>query len=267
MGCMCVVDEQQTQIELKITKIPVNVKSNSKYNSSRHLSPMNSRNKNLKNSPLKVTFSPEKYLETNFSEMTRENTSRITFNNTEKFNKLLFEEINLLRKSPRDYVDKMKKYFDFLNPNTDSMSSKYSSYIELPGSTLNKILFIKGRNSFLECINLLDGMYSLPLLIYKEDLEIQIPEDSSTWTRRDIITNLINNKTKKLAICYTSYGFHFDINSINPELSVILQLIDDNNFKGQRRNNLLSNTFRYIGISNSDQNCKMSFCTYLNFAY
>ena len=48
---------------------------------------------------------------------------------------------------------------------------------------------------------------------------------------------------------YKLFGFHYDNGSIHSEISIILQLVDDNDANGQRRNNILNRDFKYLGVS------------------
>ena len=44
-------------------------------------------------------------------------------------------------------------------------------------------------------------------------------------------------------------NFHYDIMIPNPELSVMLQVVDDTNSSYQRRNNIFNEDVQYVGIS------------------
>lgn len=93
-----------------------------------------------------------------------------------------------------------------------------------------------------------------------------VPDEAANWAKKEVITVLITNLKNDNTGKYTGYGFHFDLGMSDPVLSLVLQIVDDNNFKGQRRYNILSGTYKYIGISYKKSG-KTKFCSYLTFAY
>lgn len=100
----------------------------------------------------------------------------------------------------------------------------------------------------------------LPHLTYKKLLEIDLPEIKSSprnsseliidneFNKDYLSVNYIKHYKKLLAEGISIIGFHYDICPLIPELSVVLQLVDDNNSNGQRRINLLNKSCEYIGI-------------------
>ena len=48
---------------------------------------------------------------------------------------------------------------------------------------------------------------------------------------------------------YSKIAFHYDLGVKNDVLSVILQLVDDSPFRGNRRNNILTSDYDCVGIS------------------
>lgn len=127
-------------------------------------------------------------------------------------------------------------------------------------TTLNE-----GEPAFLAAIERLRNAQSMAPLEFHQDLAIQVPETSTDWTKKDVLAALITEKKQQCMNRYSQYAFHFDMGMSDPVLSLVLQVVDDNNFLGQRRNNILNPNYKYIGISHQKSG-KTKFCTYLTFA-
>ena len=81
---------------------------------------------------------------------------------------------------------------------------------------------------------------------------------------KDYISRCIDDIRKSTKNRYDIFDFQYDI-SPNPVLSTIVQVVDDTNANFQRRNNILSENVRYVGISFGEIK-KGIFCFYLLFA-
>jgi hypothetical protein len=267
MGCVCLKDDSTKQANFDFP-------DNENFNSSKENKFGNSYGSN--NSAYDTTETITKkakggFLSTdqtttrfhNDDETTREQ-SRVV--EKRDFKKDLFDEINYLRTEPEKYVNKIQKFISLIKEEDDPKKPGRKIYfIEKEGMTKGRILLKKGEKSFKDCMVLLHGTQHLPPLIYKPDLEIEVPTIDPT--KREKLTELINNKAIQLGGGYSNYGFHFDLNILDHELSCVLQIVDDSNFQGQRHNNLMSHNFKYIGISHSTTNkCEEQYCIYLNFA-
>ncbi len=178
----------------------------------------------------------------------------------------IFEEINSLRYDPKKYCNKIKEIEGKLK-----LNKKDNKYYLMKSDEMDhideNIQLKKGPTKFTECIEYLNMIYPLPELVYKSELEVVINDDKSTWTKREKITELLEKRTVVLGRKYSGFGFHYILNVRDPELSVVLQVVDDSNFGLRRRNNILSNKFKYIGISYSDESVKDCFCVYINLGY
>ena len=128
-----------------------------------------------------------------------------------------------------------------------------------------KIGLIKGIDAFKEAAEMLvmrQNNEPLHPLEYKEELSMQISNDKEEWTDRSYLESYLDEKAVYLKHKY--FGFHFDLGVVCPESTVALQIVDDNSFNFQRRNNLMNPLYKYIGISN--KKIGNSFCLYLTFA-
>lgn len=99
-------------------------------------------------------------------------------------------------------------------------------------------------------------------LEYKEDLCMQISGDVDFWTNKLYLDNYLEDKAEYLP--YKYFGFHFDLDAVCPLTSAVLQIVDDNFFHFQRRNNILNKDYKYIGVTN--KKIGNNFCVYLTFA-
>ena len=106
-------------------------------------------------------------------------------------------------------------------------------------------------NAFIECIDYLKNLTPRPLIEIENSLNILIPEDKSYWTKGEHLLNVITLKKSELKNSEQN-AFHFDVGPYDAEISLILQLVDDNSFNGIRRRNLLNDKYKYIGISHKD---------------
>ena len=78
-----------------------------------------------------------------------------------------------------------------------------------------------------------------------EDLMVDIPmiEDFNI----SIIQDILIKKKEDVKDKFNNVYCHFDIGSNNPVASTVLQIVDDSNFRGIRRSNILSNILKYVG--------------------
>jgi len=179
----------------------------------------------------------------------------------EEFDVALFNLINQVRQNPRSLVPEIEKAIQYIKPNPTGKGGDY--VFEKEGHS--KTVLLRGEEAFKEMADQLAKMPSLPSLKLATDLSIPVPEASADWTKREVIAVLINNLKQENGDKYNTYGFHFDLGMSDPVLSLVLQVVDDNNFKGQRRNNIFGQNFKSVGVSYKKVG-KTKFCAYLTFA-
>jgi len=123
----------------------------------------------------------------------------------------------------------------------------------------------EGEDKFRECIEYLNRMNPIPPIELCEDLKVKVPKEIENWSKHKIFAELLGEKKATLAESYIGYQFQFDIGWTDPEVSAIMQIVDDNNaFKGSRRENILNKAFSLVGITNQKKGKKN--CVYLLFA-
>jgi ABC-type histidine transport system ATPase subunit len=121
-----------------------------------------------------------------------------------------------------------------------------------------------GKAKFEECIEYLEKCQPVKALISDEELAIQLPEEKNDWIKPEVIKTLIAAKQEALTKI-TFKDFHFDIGTtiMDPEIAIVMQLVDDGQFNGQRRANIMNPMVDYLGIS--IRKLKTKGCAYFAF--
>lgn len=250
MGCVCsaLVQEEEKQIEANFAYTPHETAPNgfserdTMYATSKTRT---RRNKSNHISPRTSIF----------------NGSSTTTTLGSCFKKDLFECFNAIRTNPKEFASTVAYYLDHITSDSND-----KPLLEVEGLHSSRIPLIKGRQAFIKCIELLNSLHPLPPLMYKEDLEIEVPTKAEDWTRREHIIERLQTKTEEVRRTYSGFGFHFVTGAAEPVLAAVLQIVDDSTFHGQRRDNILSHNFKYVGISSSGDS-KKEHCGYINFAF
>ena len=146
------------------------------------------------------------------------------------------------------------------NPEPKKNQNFIYSQEKLPKTMLNR-----GEVAFREAINILSQMDPLHKFELREDLVMEVPELAKDWPNKDVLNNKFNAKKKELQDRYENFAFHYDIGTYVPNVATVLQVVDDNvGFNGSRRQNILSESFKYIGIAHGKE--KNKHCFYYMFA-
>jgi len=149
----------------------------------------------------------------------------------------------------------------YIKPNPDPKpgANYFFEYQNYP-----KISLTKGKEEFLDCINMLKNMTPVQPLQDNPFLYLNVPTISENWVKKQIINSMILAKKEEIITKVNKLQFHYDIAGINPVLTVMHQIIDDNiTFNHTRRKNILDEDFNSIGISNYNIGKKV--CVYLLF--
>ena len=126
----------------------------------------------------------------------------------------------------------------------------------------NKILFDCGNNiysllnkgirTFDDCIKLLLTQKILEPIELNNDLKIEFDLDENSkkdLTSFEFMNKILQKKFEDINHKYNIIGFHYDICSDNPEISSILQIVDDTGSNYSRKKNILNSKAKYVGIS------------------
>jgi hypothetical protein len=152
-----------------------------------------------------------------------------SFDRKEFINNLFFE-YNFVRSNPMLYADKIKLHMQHINEKNNKF------YFETEDQ---KVVLSKGKECFMKAIECLMQTKPLPLLQLVEDIALELNDNMDSQKINQFLKNRTNDYCK----------YNIDITGKNAETSCILQLVDDTNNKGARRDNILNPLFKYIGIS------------------
>ena len=125
------------------------------------------------------------------------------------------------------------------------------------------IKLLTGYEAFDEAARDLEAASPSSALVYNKVLNLEIPDKPADWKNSNVIKEIIRIKNAELQES-VNFSFQYDLTSTNPQISLLMMLIDDTKFKGQRRTNLLNGEFKSIGISHVRVKAKN--CVYLTFA-
>ena len=153
------------------------------------------------------------------------------------YNKRIFELINKVRVNPAEYSKYVLDNIKNINIENKEVLNKNTEMKEINQITVFKkkvkVRLFKGEDGFFETAQYLQKLSPMEPLKFKE--EIVIPIDN-----KDSMINIINK--------YNINAF-FRGNIKNPEIAVLLMIVDDNESSEKRkRNTLLNKEYKYIGI-------------------
>ena len=169
--------------------------------------------------------------------------SIFTSNKIENFKCRFLKEINYARTNPQSYIPKIKKLMRSIHNTPNGLCLRVDQRIN--------IKLLTGRRAFESCIKFLEKQRALQPLFSKDEIAIDFPfERPDLCDNQFYLTQMLDKKKQELKNENMKIvNFHYDLIIPNPELSVLMQLIDDTNSKYQRRLNIFNEDAKYIGIS------------------
>lgn len=163
-----------------------------------------------------------------------------------KYIKRIFELINKIRLNPPEYskivLDNMKNIsienYKELNINNGLEELKQSIIFKKK----IKIKLFRGEESFIEAANILKHTAPMDMLKFNKNIVIPLPDSEGE------IKDTIKNKIKEIMV-NSSINTCFKEYIKNPEIAVLLMIVDDTEFpNSKKRNALLNKDFKNIGI-------------------
>lgn len=167
------------------------------------------------------------------------------------------EQINLARTNPSEFAQKVLSVLSHIKDEEGKLVFELESGL--------KVGLVKGEQAFLEIAEMLRNQTAMSPIEFKEDLIIPVPEAHTEWKKQESITAGLTKLKNDTNGKYQSLTFNLDLGVSDPLLSAILQVVDDSNFKGKRRVNILDKDVKFAGISHAAKG-KKSFCSYIAFA-
>jgi len=171
----------------------------------------------------------------------------------QKFAQELLAEINLFRGNPKQYAEKIRTHMAYIKKDKDKLIYQNGEV---------KTVLNKGQDAFNSCVDILLNLSPLAnSLELSDDVKIEVPDDVELQTKS------FNSLQTQFKAKYPGkkLGFNLDLGAPNPEALVVMQLVDDNKNNGLRRNNILDNGFRHLGVSIKKGKAK-HYAIYLTFS-
>ena len=156
----------------------------------------------------------------------------------------LFEYINKIRTNPLSMIDKIEK-------SKSRIFEKDNKILFDCGNNIYSLLN-QGIRTFDDCIKLLLTQKILEPIELNNDLKIEFDLDENSkkdLTSFEFMNKILQKKFEDINHKYNIIGFHYDICSDNPEISSILQIVDDTGSNYSRKKNILNSKAKYVGIS------------------
>ena len=189
---------------------------------------------------------PENLIEVNENE--NENDNQLSHKNEDKnakyadYPKKMLELINKIRANPSSYADIVLNGINNIIINQDFDETKpkiiYKNKV--------KVALSKGEQAFHEAAEILKEMQPLHPLEFKDEICVPVPETEEELNDHSYLKKQINIIQENNNIDL----FFKDLVKL-PEVSTLLMIVDDNEKNpGKKRNALLNEEFKYIGISN-----------------
>ena len=233
MGCQC-----NNQKEEQNTEISKNDDNLDDYNN-------NEQNDEIFGLSNQDGLDPENLIEANNE---NENDNQINHQNEDKnakyadYPKKMLELINKIRANPSSYADVVLDGINNIIINQDFDETKpkiiYKQKV--------KVALSKGEPAFREAAEILKEMQPLPALEFKEEICVPLPETEEELNDHSYLKRQINIIQENNNIDL----FFKDLIKL-PEVSTLLMIVDDSEKNpGKKRNALLNEEFKYIGISN-----------------
>ncbi len=184
----------------------------------------------------------------NLIEKNNENKNQLGFEKEDKnikyadYPQKMLELINKIRANPSSYADVVLDGINNIIINQDFDETKpkiiYKQKV--------KVALSKGEPAFREAAEILKEMQPLPALEFKEEICVPLPETEEELNDHSYLKRQINIIQENNNIDL----FFKDLIKL-PEVSTLLMIVDDSEKNpGKKRNALLNEEFKYIGINN-----------------
>ncbi len=173
------------------------------------------------------------------------------------FDKLLFEAINKVRADPSAWSEKVLEMIQHIQK--DAKSGK----LFLSPKEGTKIGLINGEEGIKQAAFILKNTKPMQALQLSEALLVELPQNPEMRFKKEGMLEVLEKLKEKPNLNAKNIFFNVDKGIYDPLLCLMTQIIDDTNFKGKRRENILNPNFTQIGITSSKDE---HFGCYLTFS-
>ena len=168
-----------------------------------------------------------------------------------EYNKRVFDLINIIRSNPPEYSKVILENIKNIIYETHLMKNEETGEDEDKRLCIFKkkvkVTLNKGEQSFQEAAKILETTASLDKFIFKDKIVLPLPKTEEELMNHKFINNKANEIMKK-----TKINFYFQEYIKNPEVAVLMMIVDDNkNMNGTKRNNILNPELKFIGIDST----------------
>jgi hypothetical protein len=185
----------------------------------------------------------------------------IKHRNAKMFGEKILIAFNIARTNPTAYADKLKNLMKNIKPiqKNNKYKSKEDYQFVLEYCDRKIIGLPSGELGFTKAIEHLRNLKPLNELQWSEEIYIDFEIDDPAN-----IENIIKEKADKIIHKFPRFSMHLDVVK-DPELSAILQIVDDTRFNGHRRETILNPKFNFMSLSQAkDKNLQLY--TLISFA-
>ena len=181
-----------------------------------------------------------------------------------QYNQRVFELINQIRLNPPEYSQIILDNINYVITETHEIVNKETGIEEKKQSTVFKkkvkVFLYKGEESFLEAAEILKKTSPMEKLQFNKDIVIPLPNSEEDIINSSFIKAKVNEIRENFNI-----NIYFKEYIKNPEIAVLLMIVDDSeNFGGKKRECLLNPNLKYMGIDSKFIGTK--FIAHLSFS-
>ena len=237
MGCQCA--NQKEEINEELTKNEDNFDEIEKKNNNYE------QKEEIFRSPNQEQENPEQIKESNNEnqrdEEYNEKINEVKNTKYADYPEKMLELINRIREDPASYADIIEDSIQNIIENQEDEEGKpkiiYKKKV--------KVALTRGEPSFREAAEILRNMEPLPPLEFKNDICVPLPDNENEI--KD--SSYLREQVKILRETTNIDVFFKDLIKL-PDVSALLMIVDDGEKNaGRKRNAVLNNNFKYIGIS------------------
>ena len=165
------------------------------------------------------------------------------------YNQRVFDLINQIRLNPSEYSQTILDNINNIITETHKVVNKETGIVEAKQAFVFKkkvkVNLFRGEECFREAAEILKNTQSMNKFKFNKDIVIPLPDNEN-----DIINStFIKSKASEIRT-HNSISVYFKEYIKNPEIAVLLMIVDDReNSNGKKRECLLNPNLKYIGIN------------------